>query len=160
MPCDAALPQRPRTADDPYRWSPSEVLKLARSRIRPEDAAVPIKYAADSDTVLQRPSPPVALDALPGFVYACQLLEVARAIYQASGLKACAPDEADARLSIFASYLTGFIHDPAFLQQASDLIRYDPTWGWQPPSIPIEDVQAYEIESPLRERYQNTPPNV
>jgi hypothetical protein len=152
MRCDTDAPQRERTADDPYRWSPSEVVKLARSRIRPEDGAVPIKYAADSDTVLQQPTPPVALDALPGFVYACQLLEVARAIYQATGLKGCAPDEADARLSIFASYLTGYMHDPAFLQRASDLIRYDSTWGWQPPYIPIEDLQAYEMESPLRAR--------
>lgn len=140
------MDMRPRVGFEESLCSPTDVLARLLSLIAP-DGSVCLSYdSGSSDPFWETvpPQPSFALDGLAEQVYAVHLIRVARLLFQVcQRMNTQRLLDTDPVLRIAALTLTAYLHDPAFLHQALELIQPNEQGDWtQPPRLPEPNISA------------------
>ncbi len=107
-----------------HQGYPEPAVVVQRAMIHVQEDGSIQSFDAESNTQFAlQPHQPVPLETLPADKYAQHLIEVARAIEGAVMHIALHPDQAEGYEKTLAHYLTGYRHDPAFIDYAASLTR-------------------------------------
>jgi hypothetical protein len=140
---------------------PAQVAWAALAEIQPDGS---VFWGEDEETgepVYHQPEEPVDLEALAPDNYAHTLYEVARAIshtVQDIASAATKPDSAEkvrSDIEQLAHHLSGYRHDPAFIEHAASLTWFDERGLMHNPKLPQESPWEWVPKLRTELAYQN-----
>jgi hypothetical protein len=133
---------------------PKLVVDAALSEIQ-DDGRVMDTDSETAKTFYLEPNEPQDLDDVPPDMFEREVRKVARVISGAVGtvtLEADRPERVVARIKTLAHYLTGYCHDPAFIDFATSLVRIEDEQGRSSLSVRLPEGDPWDWVSRVQEQ--------